>query len=312
MEAKEIAYIINIIVAICMAIITLYLIILYIKSESFHTYSCYYIIIMSAVILLDCLLQFIPTSFGEDGEYEVWEFFKDLVTIFFDKLILTISTMQIIVIYMAMIHSHYYISNERKVFVGGIVISLIISGGLAAIYSSIRWVKNSKGQTIYDEDETNDKNEEGEISTRILVRQIIEGIFCIVLFIANVFCLGVVLGHISKKRKEQKAGTSEDIIDYEKQLARFLVILFINVIAILVSGIIVNFHKPEDYDEIIYLVVCFAMDLCYSINKTLYRETLKLFKIRKFSNDNEEKMELKKISTFGEEFNDNNDDEDFV
>ena len=120
------------------------------------------------------------------------------------------------------------------------------------------------------------------------------------------------MGHISKKRKEQKAGTSEDIIDYEKQLARFLVILFINVIAILVSGIIVNFHKPKDYDEIIYLVVCFAMDLCYSINKTLYRETLKLFKIRKFSNDNEEKMELKKISTFGEEFNDNNDDEDFV
>ena len=311
MEAKEIAYIINIIVAICMAIITLYLIILYIKSESFHTYSCYYIIIMSAVILLDCLLQFIPTSFGGQGEYEGWEFLKDLVTIFFDKLILTISTMQIIVIYMAVIHSNYFISNERKVFIGGIVISLIISGGLAAIYSSIRWVTYPDGTTIYDEDEDDDKKGE-ESYKRTVARKVIEIIFCIVLFIANVFCLGVVLGHISKKRKEQKAGTSEDIIDYEKQLARFLVILFINVIAILVSGIIVNFHKPKDYDEIIYLVVCFAMDLCYSINKTLYRETLKLFKIRKFSNDNEEKMELKKISTFGEEFNDNNDDEDFV
>ena len=311
MEAKEIAYIINIIVAIFMAIITLYLIILYIKSESFHTYSCYYIIIMSAVILLDCLLQLFPSSFGGQGEYEGWEFLKDLVTIFFDKLILTISTMQIIVIYMAVIHSNYFISNERKVFIGGIVISLIISGGLAAIYSSIRWVTLPEGITIYDENESDDVKGE-ESYKRTLARKVIEGIFCIILFITNVFCLGVVLGHISKKRKEQKEGNTEDVIDYEKQLARFLVILFINVIAILISGIVINLNLSYDYDEIIYLVVCFAMDLCYSINKTLYRETLKLFKIRKYSNENEEKMELKKISTFGEEFNDNNDDEDFV
>ena len=311
MKAEDIARIINIIVAIFMAIITLYLIILYIKSESFHTYSCYYIIIMSAVILLDCLLQLFPSSFGGQGEYEGWEFLKDLVTIFFDKLILTISTMQIIVIYMAVIHSNYFISNERKVFIGGIVISLIISGGLAAIYSSIRWVTLPEGITIYDENESDDV--EGEESyKRTLARKVIEGIFCIILFITNVFCLGVVLGHISKKRKEQKEGNTEDVIDYEKQLARFLVILFINVIAILISGIVINLNLSYDYDEIIYLVVCFAMDLCYSINKTLYRETLKLFKIRKYSNENEEKMELKKISTFGEEFNDNNDDEDFV
>ena len=311
MKAEDIARIINIIVAIFMAIITLYLIILYIKSESFHTYSCYYIIIMSAVILLDCLLQLFPSSFGGQGEYEGWEFLKDLVTIFFDKLILTISTMQIIVIYMAVIHSNYFISNERKVFIGGIVISLIISGGLAAIYSSIRWVTLPEGITIYDENESDDVKGE-ESYKRTLARKVIEGIFCIILFITNVFCLGVVLGHISKKRKEQKEGNTEDVIDYEKQLARFLVILFINVIAILISGIVINLNLSYDYDEIIYLVVCFAMDLCYSINKTLYRETLKLFKIRKYSNENEEKMELKKISTFGEEFNDNNDDEDFV
>ena len=135
---------------------------------------------------------------------------------------------------------------------------MIISGGLAAIYSSIRWVTLPNGITIYDENESDDVQGE-ESYKRTVARKVIEIIFCIVLFIANVFCLGVVLGHISKKRKEQKAGTSEDIIDYEKQLARFLVILFINVIAILVSGIIVNFHKPEDYDEIIYLVVCFAI-----------------------------------------------------
>ena len=307
MEAKDIAYIINIIVAIFMAIITLYLIILYIKSESFHTYSCYYIIIMSAVILLDCLLQFIPASFGGQGEYEGWEFLKDLVTIFFDKLILTISTMQIIVIYMAVIHSNYFISNERKVFIGGIVISLIISGGLAAIYSSIRWVTLPSGITIYDENENDD--EKGEESyKRTVARKVIEIIFCIVLFIANVFCLGVVLGHISKKRKEAKEGINDNSFDYEKQLTRFLVILFINVIAILVSGIIMNLKLVKEYDEIIYLVVCFAIDLCYSINKTLYKETLKLFKIHKYDKDGEKGMY--RLTTFGEAIYENDDDED--
>ena len=80
----------QIIVAILMALITLYLTILYIKSEAFHTYSCYNIILMSIVILLDSLLQLIPKGFGSDGEYEGWEYVKDLVTIFFDKMILSI------------------------------------------------------------------------------------------------------------------------------------------------------------------------------------------------------------------------------
>ena len=296
----------NIIVACLMALITLYLIILYLKSESFHTYSCYNIIIMSIVILCDCLLQFIPKSFGTDGEYEFWEYLKDLITIFFDKLILLISTMQIIVIYIGMIHSEYYTSHEKKVFIGGIIVCIIISGVLAGIYSSIRWVTLPNGTTIYDEDEENDRFEESK--KRNLARRILEGIFCIVLFIANVFCLGVVLGHISKKRKEAKEGINDNSLDYEKQLTRFLVILFINVIAILVSGIIMNFKLVKEYDEIIYLVVCFAIDLCYSINKTLYKETLKLFKIHKYDKDGEKGMY--RLTTFGEAIYENDDDED--
>ena len=114
-----------------------------------------------------------------------------------------------------------------------------------------------------------------------------------------------------KKRKEQKAGNKEDSTDYEKQLAWFLVILFINVIAILVSEIIINFNLSSNYDEIIYLVVCFAMDLCYSLNNTLYRETLKLFQILKYSNDDEGKVELNRIEAVNREVGpDDGDNED--
>ena len=113
--------------------------------------------------------------------------------------------------------------------------------------------------------------------------------------------------HISKKNKQAKAGIIEDL-GYDKQLIRFLFIFFINIIAIVVSGVIMNFQLIKDYDEIIYLVVCFVIDLCFSINKTVYMETLKIF-CKKVQVDEEgKKYELKKKSTFDEE--DGGDDEE--
>ena len=296
----------QIIVAILMALITLYLTILYIKSEAFHTYSCYNIILMSIVILLDSLLQLVPKGFGNDGEYEGWEYVKDLVTIFFDKMILSVLAMQVIVLYMGIIHSKYYFEHEKVIFIVGTIVSAIISGILAAIYSSIRWVEID-GIYIYDEDEENDTADQ-EASKRTLSRKVIEAIFCGVLFLANVFCLIVVMAHISKKNKEAKAGIIEDL-GYERQLIRFLFIFFINIIAIAVSGIIMNFKLMKKSDEIIYLVVCFAIDLCYSVNKTVYVETVKLFCKKAQFNEEGEQVQLKKMSTFGEE-TDGNDDED--
>ena len=296
----------QIIVAILMALITLYLTILYIKSEAFHTYSCYNIILMSIVILLDSLLQLIPKGFGSDGEYEGWEYAKDLVTIFFDKMILSVLAMQVIVLYMGIIHSKYYFEHEKVIFIVGTIVSAIISGVLAAIYSSIRWVEKD-GIYIYDENEENDDAEQ-EVGKRTLTRKILEAIFCGVLFLANVFCLIVVMAHISKKNKEAKAGIIEDL-GYERQLIRFLFIFFINIMAIAVSGIIMNFKLLKDTDEIIYLVVCFAIDLCYSVNKTVYVETVKLFCKKAQFNEEGEQVQLKKMSTFGEE-TDGNDDED--
>jgi hypothetical protein len=296
----------QIIVAILMALITLYLTILYIKSEAFHTYSCYNIILMSIVILLDSLLQLVPKGFGNDGEYEGWEYVKDLVTIFFDKMILSVLAMQVIVLYMGIIHSKYYFEHEKVIFIVGTIVSAIISGVLAAIYSSIRWVEID-GIYIYDEDEENDTADQ-EASKRTLSRKVIEAIFCGVLFLANVFCLIVVMAHISKKNKEAKAGIIEDL-GYERQLIRFLFIFFINIIAIAVSGIIMNFKLMTKSDEIIYLVVCFAIDLCYSVNKTVYVETVKLFCKKAQFNEEGEQVQLKEMSTFGEEA-DGNDDED--
>ena len=298
----KIWFLLQIMFACFMALITLYLTILYIKCEAFKTYSCYNIILMSIVILCDSLLQLIPRAFGQDGEYEGWEYVKDLVTIFFDKMILAVLSMQVIVLYMGIIHSKYYESHEKSVFIVGTIVCAIIAGVLAAIYSSIRWVEVENGNGyiwIYDENEENDSNDK-EVGKRTVTRKVLESIFCVILFIANVFCLVVVMAHYSKKKKQAKEGTIEDL-GYEKTLIRFIIIFFINIIAIAVSGIIMNFKLLRNYDEIIYLIVCFVIDLCYSMNKTVYIETVKLFCKQKQFNRQGEQVHLKKMSTFGEE-----------
>lgn len=299
----ELGETLQIIISILMALITFYLTFLYIKSEAFHTYSCYNIIIMSIVILLDCIMKFIPTNYGNDGEYEGLEYIINLVTIFFDKLILAILSMQIIVLYMGIIHTEYYFVHEKTIFIAGAIISIIVSGALAAVYSSIRWVKNENDIYIYDENESNDYvDENGQSQIRTLTRKVLEAIFCSLLAIGNIFCLIVVMSHISKKDKEAKAGIIEDL-GYKKQLIRFIFIFIINIIALIDSGIIMNFKLLDEYDEILYLIVCFAIDLCYSINKTVYIESQKLFCKNMKLNEEGNKIELKRKSTFGDDEN---------
>ena len=303
---------VQIVIACLMALITIYLIALYIKSKAFKAYSCYNIILMSIVLFLDCLLKIVPEKLSEDESYEGWEYIISIIRNFFDKMILSVLSLQVVIVYAGIIHTEFYYSHEKSIFIVGDIACAIVSGALAFIYSSIRWVENKEGKMIFDEEDDNDDNTaEDEINKRSLTKQILEIIFCGVIFIVNVFFLVVVISHISKKRKEAKAGLIEDL-GYGKQLLRFSFIFSVNVIAIVVSGIFINFGNNfgfQKYSEIVYLVVCFVIDMCFMINKTVYQETLKIFCKRKYYENDENKEEiLKSMSTFDEIVQEGDDD----
>ena len=120
------------------------------------------------------------------------------------------------------------------------------------------------------------------------------------------FLLVVVISHISKKRKDARAGLIQDL-GYGKQLLRFSFIFSINIIAIIYSGVIINFCTNFGFKietcQLIYLVICFVIDLCFMVNNTVYQETLRLFCIKKYykNNENDVSNELKTMSTFGED-----------
>ena len=73
---------------------------------------------------------------------------------------------------------------------------------------------------------------------------------------------------------------------------------FLNIIAIVSSSVFLVFDVfDKKTNESIYLATCFIIDLCYSINKTVYVETLKIFCKSKAKKLNGE-TGLKKQNTF--------------
>ena len=292
-------YIVQIIISALIAIITIYLIALFIKSETFKSYSCFNIMLMSIILFFDCFILALTVSIGKKANQE-GKFILLLFKTFFDKMILSVLSLQVIIVYAGIIHTDYYYSHEKSFVKIGNAICAIISGALAAIYTSIRWVKDDKGNSIFDYDLDDDNN--GKIKMRSLATKIIETIFCGINLIVIVFFLVVVILHISKKRREAKAGLIQDL-GYGNQILRFSLIFSVNIIALIFEGLVINFSKEigisayNEYCGIVFLVICFLIQLCFMINKTVYKETLKIFCKKRYQ-ETEEESRIKMISTF--------------
>ena len=292
-------YIVQIIISALIAIITIYLIALFIKSETFKSYSCFNIMLMSIILFLYCFIIALTVSLGKKANQE-GKFILLLFKTFFDKMILSVLSLQVIIVYAGIIHTDYYYSHEKSFVKIGNAICAIISGALAAIYTSIRWVKDDKGNSIFYYDLDDDNN--GKIKMRSLATKIIETIFCGINLIVIVFFLVVVILHISKKRREAKAGLIQDL-GYGNQILRFSLIFSVNIIALIFEGLVINFSKEigisayNEYCGIVFLVICFLIQLCFMINKTVYKETLKIFCKKKYQ-ETEEESKIKSISTF--------------
>ena len=109
-------------------------------------------------------------------------------------MILSVLSLQVVIVYAGIIHTEFYYSHEKSIVIVGDIACAIVSGALAFIYSSIRWVENKEGKMIFDEEDDNDDNTaEDEIKKRSLTKQILEIIFCGVIFIVNVFFIVVVI-----------------------------------------------------------------------------------------------------------------------
>ena len=309
-------HIVLIVISCLIALITIYLIALYIKSESFKTYSCFNIMLMSIVLFLDCLMLIISeVCLNENEKNPVKKFIFLLINTFLDKMILSVLSLQVIIVYSGIIHTDFYFSHEKSFVKIGDSICVIVSIALSVVYSLLLSIKEGE---IVDFDDTARQNEYKSIfQTRNLAKKILETIFCGINLFVNVFFLVIVIMHISRKRKEAKVGLIQDL-GYGNQLLRFSLIFTVNIIAIIFAGIVVNFSENffpkkkqfDDYCVIIFLIICFLIQLCFMINKTVYKETIKIFCKKKYREIDDDETKIKSISTFDIAIIDDDDDDD--
>ena len=132
-------YILNVL----MILIGLYLIFLYLKSKDFQTYSTFNILIMSLTILLDNIVRIIPLKSAPD----FFHYLQAFLLVLCDKMILSFLSMQIVVIYIAIIWMETYYKNEKKIFIIGTIICFAISAIITTLFVFIP-------EKLYEDDHT--------------------------------------------------------------------------------------------------------------------------------------------------------------
>lgn len=277
---------------------------------------------MSFVVFLGGILNiFAP----QEKDTDTTKFFRGLFKDIFNKLIMAILTMQVIILYIGIIKTELYYSKEKLIFLIGIFACVGVSVVIGILFNSVKFYKKKYYDYLDDinafrnqtstynstESEGIDKEDKEELVRRFYSIIVIELVFCGVIFIINVFCIAVVLSYISKKNKEAKEGKIEDL-GYKNQLIRFVFIFLLNIIAIVISCTFLIFDVFDNVtNQSIYLGACVVIDICYSINKTVYNETLKIFCKCKKTNQGNLDDQLITKNTFNEleEMNDNDDDD---
>ena len=243
-----------------MILISLYLSILYIKSKRLHILACANFIILSFIILFDNIFRIIPLP--EDKE--ALHYGQAFLLIFLDKLLLSTIVFQTFITYFGVVKTKFYYKHEKKIFFSGFIINLIICIVLAIVFLTISEELESYGLYYYCQDKT----------AKHTTDAIFNGIY---LFI-NSFCIIILLIYMSTKKEEAEEGIIEDL-DYGKHFSKILSMFIINTLAFIESFLIIydKIPVPDDYVDLVYLITCLIIDLFYTMNKIIMKETLKLF-----------------------------------
>ena len=217
---------------------------------------------------------------------------------FFDKLILAIITSQALILYYGVCHTKLYYKREKIFFLTSFLIGLIISIVLSILYIVIaNKEKGEGGITNYDD---------SSIYFYVIgtdCKTLADSIFNGVFLLFNLFFSIVLLVFITRKRKQASLGIIEDL-DYGHHNLRIVLMFIINSFMFVESYLIIYDKMPYDFIDLIYLISCLLVDLYYTLNKIIIKETLKIFCKRYYE---KKYPEIKKDETIG--IGDSDDDE---
>ena len=291
-ERNEGIFIVTIILNSFIIIISFYLAFLFIKSKTFHTVPCYNMIIFSLILFLDCILRLLPTK----SWAEAFQYIQAFLLSFFDKLILATLTMHSVIFYLGTVYTDTYYKNEKKIFIISFIISGIVSIVLTSIYLKEGVHQPDKRYYFYVNQD----------SFKFFADIVFDSVF----FVPTFFCCLILLCYIYRKKREAQSGLIEDI-DYSRRFIRVSLLFWLNMATFTESYLIIFGYLHGEYTDLIYLMTCLIIDLYNSINRTVIKETLKIFCKDTYEEKLEKVDSLKLLGNANaEDIVDKNDDDD--
>ena len=291
-ERNEGIFIVTIILNSFIIIISFYLAFLFIKSKTFHTVPCYNMIIFSLILFLDCILRLLPTK----SWAEAFQYIQAFLLSFFDKLILATLTMHSVIFYLGTVYTDTYYKNEKKIFIISFIISGIVSIVLTSIYLKEGVHQPDKRYYFYVNQD----------SFKFFADIVFDSVF----FVPTFFCCLILLMYIYRKKREAQSGLIEDI-DYSRRFIRVTLLFLLNMATFTESYLIIFGVLQGEFVDLIYLMTCLIIDLYNSINRTVIKETLKIFCKDTYEEKLEKVDSLKLLGNANaEDIGDKDDDED--
>lgn len=249
-------------------IITLYLVIIYIISKSFRSYPCYLNIILSSIIAINNILRII--GIGEVGTGKCY--FQAFTLALTDKLFFSALSINAFLSYIGVVYFQFYSKNIKYLFIILNIIALFIGTAFALTFILI------KEPVSYENVCYVDGNNYKKITDIIIT-------FC--LYLLYLFCNNKLLLYIIKVIKELYE-TEKSAKNFSSHFYRILFSIIITTLSFLVVILIINdsLFLNDDLIDLFYIIVCLVVDLFYTFNKTVIKESYKLFCKKKAENEN--------------------------
>ena len=268
--------------------ISLYLFIIYIVSKSFRSYPCYLNIILSFVIAIDNILRLI--RLGDSGAISCY--FQAFTLALFDKLIFTSITVNTFLTYIGVKKYELFKTKIKILFFASNIIGLIIGLTFAIFFIIVN--EPQKYENVCYVNSSSYK----EISDTITT-------FC--LFLINSYCNIKLLLYLVSVIKELYV-IGRKVKDFSKHFFRIFFSFIITTISFLIVILIINdsLFFEDDLIDLCYITICLILDLFFTFNKTVIKETCKLFCCKKDLEENENETEPTELEKQNEKEDDNN------
>ena len=284
------------ILSLLISLFTIFLTIVYIKSDSLKSYPCFFNIYFCIIISLDNIIRLIPPKDNESADNpSVLCQIQAFILSTFDKLFITSITSYSIINYIIMIKPEFYEKFIKRIYIIVVLLSICLSLILTILFF-IQGISNSSLEDAVCYVKTGEN-----------LKTYTDTIFTLILLLIDLFCIIRILTTLSKMIKNCDNQLKKEKM--KKHFCRFIFDFFLNIITFIFLILLINKYLSFTGDgkkyikDAIYIILCFICELFFTINGESYKEIMRTITCNKIEKYQKKDLQNKLTPSSEEEDN---------